>query len=308
MAAIVTVTLNPAVDVSTSVAALIPEKKLHCRLPVYEPGGGGINVARAIQKMGGEATAVFLSGGANGQLLQQLLQQEDVQVVPYVISNNTRQNLIVVDSHTQLQYRFGMPGPEVSAMEWEGCMQQLSQINSIDYLVASGSLSPGIPPVVFARLAAIARAKNARYVVDTSGEGLLLAAKAGAYLVKPNLGELASLVGKQALNAGEIAATARQVIHQYPCEVLVVSMGAAGALLVTEKDSVHMVPPPVRVKSTVGAGDSMLGGILLGLTQAKTLAEAVRWGVACGTAATMNEGTALCKREDAEKIYEMIHS
>ena len=306
MPAIITVTFNPAIDKGTSVPVLIPEKKLKCALPVYEPGGGGINVARAIKKLGGEATAIYLAGGCTGKTFTQLLTDESVDSIVTATKESIRENLIVLDTASNLQYRFGMPGQEISESEWQQCLQSIEEITDVEYIVASGSLSPGIPTDIFARIALIARKKNARLIVDTSGEALKEAVAAGVYLIKPNLGELSMLLGKEELNIELVDDAAKEVIEKGNCEVVVVSMGPAGAMLVTKELALQIMPPAVKRKSTVGAGDSMVAGIVLSLTRNKSLTEAVQYGVACGTAATMNPGTELCRKEDAEHLYKLI--
>lgn len=199
-------------------------------------------------------------------------------------------------------------GLNISEPEGQECLKSIEQITDIEYIVASGSLSPGIPPDIFARIAFIARKKNARLIVDTSGEALKLAAEAGIYLIKPNLGELSSLLGKEELNIELVNNAARELIDKGNCEVAVVSMGPAGAMLVTKELALQILPPAVKRKSTVGAGDSMVAGIVLSLTRGKTLTEAVQYGVACGTAATINPGTELCKLDDVEKLYQQMKS
>lgn len=308
MSSIVTVTINPTIDKTTSVPSLIPEKKLTCSAPIFEPGGGGINVARAIKKLEGDATAVFLSGGYNGNLLKKLLTKENVNSLAIEIQNDTRENMIVLDTAANLQYRFGMPGPIVTEKEWQQCLYSIEQMNDISFLVASGSLSPGVPSNIFAHIASIAKKKGAKLVVDTSGEALKLAVKEGVYLLKPNLAELASLTGKDELHPGEITNAAKQLIDNADCEAVVVSMGAAGALLVAKGIVQQIAAPPVIRKSTVGAGDSMVAGIVWSLFDGKSLLEAVQYGVAAGTAATMNPGTELCRLADVEKLYRAMRT
>ena len=308
MPVIITVSFNPAIDKSTSVPVLIAEKKLNCALPVYEPGGGGINVARAIKKLGGEAVAVYLAGGYTGKTFTQLLTGEAVESIVTETKENTRENLVVLETASNQQYRFGMPGPTISEPEWQACLKSIEKIKDVEYIVASGSLPPGIPTDIFARIAFIARKKNARLIVDTSGEALKQAVQAGVYLIKPNLGELSSLLGKEELNIELVDDAARTIIDKGKCEVVVVSMGPAGAMLVTKDLAVQIMPPAVKRKSTVGAGDSMVAGMVLSLAENKSLIETVQYGVASGTAATMNPGTELCRKEDADYLYNIIRS
>lgn len=303
---IVTITFSPCIDKSTSVAALLPEKKLACAPPKLEPGGGGINVARAIKKLGGIATAIYPSGGYTGRHFDHLLEEENIPIVIINTFTETRENIIVYDESHGNQYRFGMPGTFLKEEEWKACLQAVTDIDDIGFIVASGSLPPGVPLNIYAQLAKLAKNKGAKFVVDTSGEALIEAVAEGVYLLKPNLGELCTLAGKTSLLPDEIKAVARDIIAAGKCEVLVISMGAEGALLVTKDLAEIITPPEVIRKSTVGAGDSMVAGIIWRLSQGHDLIEAVQFGVACGTAATLNEGTELCNKEAAESIFSQL--
>ena len=303
---IITITFNPCIDKSTTVSALKPEKKLKCTLPVFEPGGGGINVARAIKKLGGEAIALYPSGGYSGKFLDVLLERENIPVVNIETKQHTRENMIVLDIATNLQYRFGMPGQQLEENEWQSCLKAIEEDRS-EFIVASGSLPPGVPVDIFCQMARIAKKQKRKLIVDSSGEPLQHAVNEGVYLIKPNLGELSKLAGKEELEMNEIEPLAKELIQQGNCEVVVVSMGPLGAMLVSS-DATHKVEAPiVKTKTTVGAGDSMLAGIVFYISQGKSLLESLQYGVACGTAATMNAGTQLCKKEDADRFYRLIN-
>ncbi len=306
MSSIATITFSPCIDKSTSIPSLVPEKKLKCAVPKLEPGGGGINVARAVKKLGGEAKAIFPSGGYTGKFFNHLLERENIPSIIIETTQETRENIIILDESTNNQYRFGMPGTGLSENEWKQCLQAVEETGDAEFIVASGSLPPGVPLNIYAQLARIVKNNKARFIVDTSGEALRHAAEEGVYLLKPNLGELCSLAGKNELQQGEIKTIAQGIIARGNCEVLVVSMGAAGAMLVTNEMAEMITPPPVIRKSTVGAGDSMVAGIVFYLSQGKTLPESVKYGVACGTAATMNPGTELCNKKDADILYALI--
>lgn len=304
---IITITFNPCIDKSTSVSALAPEKKLRCSTPVFEPGGGGINVARAIKKLGGEAIAVYPSGGYSGKFLNVLLQNENILTQSVEAKNHTRENMIVLNVATNLQYRFGMPGQELFENEWQQCLQMIED-NNADFIVASGSLPPGVPSDIFARISKIAKKKKRKLIVDTSEDALKQAMEEGVYLVKPNVGELSKLAGKEELNIEEIEVVAKELIRKGGSEVIVVSMGVSGAMLVSKEKVYKVAAPLVKKRSTVGAGDSMVAGIVQSLATGHNLKEALQYGVACGTAATMNPGTQLCKIEDVEKLLQLIKS
>jgi 6-phosphofructokinase 2 len=306
MSSIITITFSPCIDKSTSVPELIPDKKLKCSQPTLEPGGGGINVARAIKKLGGEAIAIFPSGGYTGKYFNHLLEKENVPSVIIETANETRENIIVLDESGNKQYRFGMPGTELKENEWKQFLKAVEETDAPEFIVASGSLPPGVPLNIYAQLAKIAKNKKAKFIVDTSGEALKEALEEGVYLLKPNLGELGYLAGKNNLHPWEAEDIAKRIIEKNKCEIIVVSMGADGALLVTDKITEMVMPPAVIRKSTVGAGDSMVAGIIFYLSTGKNIVEAVKYGVACGTAATINPGTELCRKEDVERLYKEI--
>jgi 6-phosphofructokinase 2 len=306
MSSIVTITFSPCIDKSTTVPSLVPENKLKCTTPKLQPGGGGINVARAIKKLGGEAVAIFPSGGYTGKYFNHLMEQEKVSSIIIETANETRENIIVLDELTNNQYRFGMPGTPLTEREWKECLKAVEDVRDAKYIIASGSLPPGVPVDIYAQLAKVAKKVNAKFIVDTSGEALKRAADEGVYLLKPNLGELSSLAGKKELHPGEIEDIAASIIKKGKCEAMVVSLGAAGAMLVTNTMAEIIKPAPAIRKSTVGAGDSMVAGIIFFLSQGKKLSDAARYGVACGTAATMNPGTGLCRKKDADRLYTLM--
>jgi 6-phosphofructokinase 2 len=307
MTSIVTITMNPAVDESTSVPYVLADRKLRCQFPTYEPGGGGINVARAIRKLGGDALAWFPAGGPAGERLTQLLDAEGVAYSALRVSGWTRENLNVLEEVSGRQFRFCMPGPTLGDREWPAVLDWVRQLRPApDFLVASGSLPPGPPVDFYARMAAVGREIGSRVVLDTSGAPLARAVEQGVYLLKPSLQEFRSLVGEPDGDESRLAQVANAVVQRGWCEVLVLSLGAGGALWATAAERGRLASPPVRVKSSVGAGDSMVAGIVLSLVQGRTLDEAVRFGVAAGAAAVMNPGTALCRREDVDRLCPQV--
>jgi len=306
MSKIITITFNPALDKSITAQELIPERKLKCSSPVYEPGGGGINVSRAIKKLGGESVAAYLAGGFAGQEITRLLTEERIKTIVTGIHNPTRENLVVTDLENHKQYLFDLPGPKVEEHEWKALLQAIEFAAPADFIVVSGSFPPGVSLDVFGDLALMAEQKNARLIVDTSGDALMAALKAGVYLIKPNLREIGLLAGKKEIDTTSAIDFAKELIKSGKCEVIVLSMGGLGAVLINSEMTLHIQPPDVEIKSTVGAGDSLLAGIVLSLGNKKSLKEAVKYGVACGTAATMNSGTELCTREQADHLYHII--
>jgi 6-phosphofructokinase 2 len=304
MTAIFTLTLAPSLDSATVTEQIYPEGKLRCSSPVFEPGGGGINVARAIAHLGGHATAIFPVGGATGHHLRALLIEEQVTVDTAETKDWTRQNLHVHTESTGEQYRFVMPGAALSDEEFEQLEQKALAIPKGDILVISGSLPPGVAVKKLCQLVKAAQEKGIRCIVDSSGEALAATLKLGNIeLVKPNQKELSALVQRELTQPDDVRAAAQHLVDSGQAKRVVVSLGPQGALAVDAHECVHVVPPPVKSQSTVGAGDSMVGAMTLKLAERAPLLDIVRYGVAAGSAATLNKGTRLCSLENTQKIY-----
>jgi len=301
-----TLTLNPALDESTNVPRVEPDRKLRCSSSVFHPGGGGINVARAIRNLDGRAVAVFPSGGESGRRLEDLLRAEGVDAVAVPVAGSTRENLNVTEESSGRQYRFCKPGPLLTRAELERCLDAVEALAPLDYLVLSGSLPPGVPQDSYRRAAAAARLHGTRVVLDASGDALRFGAGAGVFLLKTSLSEFASLTGASAAEETARVRAARELIEEGLCEALVVTLGAHGALWVSKTESGRVPGIPVPVESGVGAGDSLVAGLLLKLSGGASLREAVAFGVAAGSAAVMRRGTELCRRPDVERLWESL--
>ncbi len=306
---VVTITMNPVIDASTSANAVVPSKKTRCKPPVYEPGGGGINVSRALKKLECDSVALFFSGGRNGKILEQLIKKENIEYKVLPTEESTRENFMVMDNKTGEHYRFVMPGPHIRDNEWQAVLDSLEELSpKPDYLVASGSLPPGVPDDFYARVAKWANKHDVKMVLDTSGRGLRPALEEGVYLVKPNLRELGELLNNEELTGMQLDEAAREILSKGYTRILVVSLGAKGALLAQGDMLEYVVPPVMPVVSAVGAGDSMVAGIIYGCIKGYWPEKAIRYGVAAGTAATMTPGSELLRKSDTEKIFKWLCS
>ena len=304
---IITLTINPSLDKSTHFAKLVAEQKIRCEKPRYDAGGGGINVSKAIAKLGGSTTCVFTSGGSSGAMLEDLMEKEKLESIVIKTKNWTRENFIAFDTSTQSQYRFGFPGNELYDDETAKIIEVVSNLEA-SYLVISGSLNEGLPTNFYQKIAETAKASRIKVIVDTPGEALKKVLETGVFMIKPNIGELAKLIGVERLELADVEKAAKNLIEKGAAEIVVVSLGADGAILVSKNETHFVKAPIVDKKSTVGAGDSMVGGMVLALSQNKTLKEVIQMGVCCGTAATMNEGTQLFRVEDVEKLFKEMQS
>lgn len=299
---IATVTVNAALDVASVVPQLMPERKLRCEGPTREAGGGGVNVARGIHALGGEATACVALGGATGEVVRSLLEAEGVAMRVVRTQEWTRENVNIVERSTGNQYRFCMPGPRLAEAEWQQLIEQAAGVEP-ELVVVSGSLAAGVPTDFYARAA---KRLGGRIIVDTSGDALLACRGIGVYLIKASLREFATLIGATRVDEGKLRQLAAQAVAGGVCEVLVVSLGAGGALWTTATEQQRLLAPAVEVRSSVGAGDTMVAGVALALARGGSLAEAVRYGVAAGSATVMQPGTALCRREDVERLLPQV--
>jgi 6-phosphofructokinase 2 len=306
MTPIITLTMNPALDIATATDTVMPGHKLRCGEPRYDPGGGGINVARAVHRLGGDALAVFPVGGLSGEMLCRLLQEESVPHVPVSIAGFTRESLAVVERRSGNQYRFLLPGPLLDGHDQEHCLDALAtKALGASYLVASGSLPPGISADFYARVRDLARRCGTRFVLDTSGPALAGAGH-GMFLIKASLRELEELSGASIQSEEAQEKAVINIVAQGRAEIFVVSLGAQGALLATTKGVRRFAAVPVNGLSSIGAGDSMVAGIVLGLVRGLALTDAVKFGMAAGAATLLQPGTELCRREDAERLYRQM--
>jgi 6-phosphofructokinase 2 len=305
VAPVATLTLNPSLDLSFSVEALAPGRKLRCHSPRLDAGGGGINVARVIRRLGGKAVAVLPLGGANGQKLRALLTAERMPFIAQEISGETREDFTAEVRATGDEYRFVMPGPRLSPADRDGLMRTAEAVGS-RVLVASGSLAPGVPVTFYGRLAERAAAAGVKMALDASGAALRHGVAAGVWLVKPNLDELEELAGAPLPSLADRLAACRAIIARGGAEIVALSMGADGALLVTAERSLAARAPTVTPVSTVGAGDSFMGGLVRALADGSKPDAALRLAVAAGSAALLAPGTQLSRAADVRRLTSRV--
>ncbi|MGZ4525490.1 MAG: 1-phosphofructokinase family hexose kinase [Mycobacterium sp.] len=305
-AQIVTLTMNPALDITTSVGVVRPTDKLRCSATRYDPGGGGINVARIARVLGGSVLAVFPAGGSHGGLVTSLLSDAQVPFRRIPIGAQTRESFTVNETSTGQQYRFVLPGPQLTIPEQEQCLDQLRiAAESAGFVVASGSLPPGVPADYYQRVADICQQLGVSLILDTSGGGLQQISS-GVFLLKASVRELRECVGRRLATEPEQFAAARELIDRGRAQVVVVSLGSYGALLATRHTSQRFSAVPMRSGSGVGAGDAMVAAITVALSRGWPLAKSVRLGIAAGSAMLMTPGTEVCERADVERLFDLV--
>lgn len=306
MTAIATLTLNPTIDGSSEAETVRHTHKVRTANERFDPGGGGINVARVLARLGSDVEAVYLAGGVTGPVLGGLLDRVSIPRRCVEIAGDTRISLAVHERETGKEYRFVPAGPELTFEERQRCLDAVSQL-SCSWLVVSGSLPRGVPDNFYAEIIDIAQTRNMRLVLDTSGPALKAAlARGGVYLVKPSLGEMEQLVGTPLRDPELIITEARRLVETGGAEVIAVTMGHQGAVLAHAGGVLTLPALAVEVRSAVGAGDSFVAAMTHGLATGRSIEDAFRLGIVAGTAAVMTPGTDLCRREDVERLATAI--
>jgi 6-phosphofructokinase 2 len=304
---IVTLTINPAIDIFVNVGRVESTRKLRCSAPKRDPGGGGINVARVAHRLGGEVAAIYPIGGQIGKLLQRLVEREDIASLVTPSHVETRENFTAYEESTGEQYRFVLPGSPLHRAEWEACLDKLAILSSKPkFVVASGSLPPGVPNDFYAHAIRHAKALGAKTVIDSSGSALKAALAEGVTLMKPNLVELGDLVGANLDSNAEQMEACRKLVKDKRAEMVALTLGEDGALLVTATQAWRALPMQIEAVSAVGAGDSFLGGMVAALDAGKPLEEAFRMAMAAASAAVLTPGTGLCQPQDVQELLPKV--
>jgi 6-phosphofructokinase 2 len=305
-ATIVTLTMNPVLDITTSVDRVRPTDKLRCQGARHDPGGGGINVARIAHVLGASAAAVFPAGGPTGDVVADLLVAERVPFHRVRIGGRTRESFTVNEESSGQQYRFVLPGPRLTFAERAQCINELRAVaGSAQFVVVSGSLPPDVPADFYQQIADVCSDLGTQLILDTSGTGLHHI-PSGVFLLKPSVRELRECVGRELATEAEQIAAAQHLVQRGRAQIVVVSLGECGALLVTRTAAQRVPAIKMRSGSGVGAGDAMVAAITVGLSRGWPLSKSVRFGVAAGAAMLMTPGTAVCGRADIERLFELV--
>jgi 6-phosphofructokinase 2 len=307
-APILTLTLNPALDITTTTHKLAPRRKLRCLAPRYDAGGGGANVSRAIKELGGTSVAFLMLGGRTGQHYREVLAPAAIDTVVYEAAGETRFSLTVMEEASGEHFRFVLPGPEQPRNRVETLLEAI--VRNVGprggYVVLSGTLPPGMPVDFYGRVIREVRNSGARVILDTSQPALSATLPANPYCVRINHHEAQELLGGEAVAAAE--ALAGRLVEDGAAELAIITTGEQGAFVATREGLVRIAPPQVVVKSTVGAGDSFVAALTLGLARGWPVEKAARYGVAAAASAVTTDATELCKRMDTDRYYAELTS
>ncbi len=298
---VTTLTVNPAVDMATQATAVRPGHKIRTFGERYDQGGGGINVARVITELGGEALALFASGGVTGRFIEEMLTATKVPWQAVRIQGACRISVAVRDQSNGLEYRFVPLGPELAQSDYARILDAAASIEA-EWLVASGSLPPGAPPDFYGQVARTAAARGARFALDTSGAALKASLRSGIHLLKPSLTEFEAIVGRQVRDLPSQMDLAKRLAGSGAAQMIALTLGERGAILATADHALHLPAVAVSERTGVGAGDSFLAGLVFGLAEGQTDEKALRLALACGASAVRGTGTAQVRRAEVEAL------
>lgn len=305
MIPILTLTLNPAIDLAADVARVLPGIKLRCTEPRVDPGGGGLNVSRAIRILGGQTTAFVALGGNLGGRLAALVTAAGIEMVAFAGPGETRESLTVTETSTGHQFRFMLPGAPWSRTRVEAALARIDRaVPEGGMVVLSGSLPPGVPPD-FPALVAGLIGRRAKLLVDTSGAPLAHLAAGGVPdldILRMDDSEAAGLAGHPLKDRIETADFAAHLVARGVADCVIIARGADGSVLADTRGRWHARSAPVAVVSAVGAGDTFVGAFVLALAKGEPPEVALAHGVAGAAAAVMTEATELCHRNDFEAL------
>lgn len=303
---IYTITLNPALDHFLEVDKLRVDDANRVRSECLYAGGKGIDVSRAIRHLGGDSMALGFIGGHNGRVMVEMLKEEGVTTYFTPIAQETRRDIVVCTARGRMQTMLNAKGPLITADEWKSFLAHLSLLELRDaYVVVAGSLPRGVPADAYRQIVQLAQRRGARTVLDADGACFKAGLQARPFAIKPNAKELRRLTGRPLRTEREIVLAAAE-LNRDGVEVVIVSRGSRGLLVVSRAGSYRAMPPPVRVKSTVGAGDSTVAGFVFQHAGGKSLEDCVRFATAAGTAATLAPGNQLCRPADVQRLLPRI--
>jgi 6-phosphofructokinase 2 len=300
---VATLTLNPSADISVEVDRWQPGEKLRTKVVRWDPGGGGLNVARVMRALGVDSLAIHTSGGPEGAKLNHALDRAGLHHRPIEIQDATRISVLINDRESGARYTLTFPGPTLSADECAACLAAV-EASGADrgLLVASGSLPPGAPRDFYAQAARLVARGGGRFILDTSEAALRPALAQPIWLAKLNQSELADLAGAPLDDREAVIAEARALVQRRGLEHVAITLGAEGALLVSAAEVYYCPSPRINARSPVGAGDSFLAALVVGLFNGEPVERALRFAVCAGAAAASGEGTTLVDPNTAADI------
>ena len=305
-AMIATVTLNPALDKSVYVDRLHPNDTNRIMRVEVDVGGKGINASRVLKELGSETIALGFIGGKIGSFLEHTLKGEGIPTDFVHVKADTRTNISIQELTGSPPTMLNEPGPTVTEDEFDKLFDKIRKVaKEASFVIFGGSLPPGVPKDIYQLLVKVVQDSESKAILDSDGEPMRLGMKSMPYMIKPNREEVERLVNLRVNNVGE-AVRAANILAGTGVKLVVISMGADGAVAASADEVWHAVPPKVTAVSTIGSGDSMVAGIAHILSKGGSLGEALKWGTAAGAATAMTDGTEICKLRQVQDLLQKV--
>ena len=303
---IVTLTPNPAIDHTVTLDNFVPEDANRIVSSRSDPGGKGINVSRVLLELGCESLATGFISGGRGRFIEHALHEQGIYTDFLHTPGQTRTNITIIDRKHNTTTILNERGPETDRNHVPHLLQRLRRhLRPGDWLVIGGSIPPGLDSGLYREVITLARSRGVRCILDADGQPLLQGIAAKPFLVKPNRTEVERMLGRMRRRADPLREAAEQ-IHAAGAEVVVLSQGAKGAIVVSDEGAWRIYPPAVSADSTVGTGDAMVAGLVQVLSQGGPLPDALRLGAAAGAATALTAGTQLCRRADVVRLLSRV--
>lgn len=304
---IATVTLNPSLDKTIYVDALVLDDANRARRFRYDPGGKGLNISRVLWEFGERSVLFGFLGGNTGKRVEKYLRDEGLVCDFNWTSGETRENLIITTGEQLLQTKISMPGPPIREDELHRLKRKIGgRAKEFGILALSGSIPPGLDKSIYRELAEEANERGDRVVLDADGEALRQGIKARPFMIKPNLHELQRLMGRELPSDEAVHQALDELLESDTVEPIILTRGGGQVIAATKRERWLGIPPKIEARSTVGAGDSLIGGFLHQYQADGCLEEALRTGIASGTACASSIGTELAHLTDIRKFAPQV--
>ncbi len=302
---ILTLTVNPAIDRTINVDRLVFEDRAYILSSKDTPGGRGLNAAMVIHSFGGKTTAVLPAGGTSGERFEEFLRDAGFPIVVVRIKNKVRTNLTLTDKNG-LTMKLNEPGPTLTKAEFTKLDKVVREkMDGVSWVMLCGSLPPGVPETFYASLIEFAHKKKVKTLLDTDGEALRHGLEAKPTVVKPNQAEAERLLNTALLTRTHYLSAVDKILRM-GAECVVLSLGSRGVVSASAGGMLEAIPPRVDAISPIGAGDALAAVFVQKLEEHKDFPDALRWGVAAGTASAALPGMQFASRAQAAKIYEQV--
>ncbi len=299
--AIVSLSLNPAIDLTYEIDQLIQDQKSRSASTCYDPGGTGINVGRALEKLNANSHTCCVTAGKMGEFLRTMLKQELNNVFTLEIEGETRINTTIVQQSPQRQYEINAAGPAIPPRQLELIISRFLSLCGQGIGILTGTLPPGTPDSTYHRINTALKHQGGRCIIDAPVAILKKSLDSQPFLIKPNQHELETMLGKKLNSIEQIAHESRR-IHEKGISYVCVSLAENGALLTGPDNSYYCPAPEINMRSSVGAGDSLVAGLAYAFSENKNIEQALQLAVCCGAGTAQQTGTQLFKQSELDML------